>query len=336
MTAQPPLPAASAEPGTGEGLSTSRWRDRRLRAEHIRDYGILLVVAGLFIGLSLASPAFLTVDNMLNILYQNAPVGIMACAVTLVVVGGNFDLSLGAMFSLSGVCAAWIAINVAVGLAFPAAIAAGAVMGLLNGLLVTELRVNAFLATLATSLVYRGAATAISGGYVMQVDSGTFTTLGQERLGRVQYSVIVFVVVAVLLEFVLSRTMFGRYVYAVGGNRDAARLSGLKVDRIVITTFVIAGLAAGLAGLIDASTTGSGASTTGIGLELTAIAAVALGGTSIFGGVGSVWRTVVGVMLLALITNGFNLLGVESFYQDIVKGGLIVAAVAIGSVVERR
>jgi ribose transport system permease protein len=309
-------------------------RDRRLRAEHVRDYGILVFVAGLFVTLSVASSHFLTVDNLLNILYQNAPVGIMACAVTLVIVGGNFDLSLGAMYALAGVVASWIAVHFAVGPALPAAIAAGGVMGLLNGLLVTKLRVNAFLATLATSLVYAGAATAFSGGYVIQVDSGTFTALGLNRIGAVWYSVIVFAVVAVLLQFVLGRTIFGRYVYAVGGNRDAARLSGLKVDRIVIVTFVIAGLAAGLAGLIGVSESG-GFSPGGIDPTLTAIAAVALGGTSILGGTGSVWRTVVGVLLLALVTNGFNLLGVEAFYQDIVKGGLIVAAVAIGSVVER-
>lgn len=312
------------------------WRDSRIRAEHVRDYGILVVFAALFVGLSFASQAFLTTDNLLNILYQNAPVGIMACAVTLVIIAGNFDLSLGAMYAATGVCAAEAAVHLGVGYGLAAPILAGGVLGLVNGLLVTKLRVNAFLATLATSLVFRGAAVAITGGFLVEVSSNTFSGLGRNTVGSVQYSVIVFVVMAVLLQFVLGRTVFGRYAYAVGGNREAARQSGLRVDRIVIATFVIAGLAAGIAGLIDASTTGSGSASEGVGYELTAIAGVALGGTSIFGGVGSVWRTVVGIMLLGLITNGFNILGVEAFYQDIVKGGLIVAAVALGSMVERR
>jgi ribose transport system permease protein len=234
------------------------WRDSRIRAEHVRDYGILVVFAALFVGLSFASQAFLTTDNLLNILYQNAPVGIMACAVTLVIIAGNFDLSLGAMYAATGVCAAEAAVHLGVGYGLAAPILAGGVLGLVNGLLVTKLRVNAFLATLATSLVFRGAAVAITGGFLVEVSSNTFSGLGRNTVGSVQYSVIVFVVMAVLLQFVLGRTVFGRYAYAVGGNREAARQSGLRVDRIVIATFVIAGLAAGIAGLIDASTTGSG------------------------------------------------------------------------------
>ena len=153
-----------------------------------------------------------------------------------------------------------------------------------------------------------------------------------------QYTVIIFIVVAVVLQIILARTVFGRHIYGVGGNREAARLSGLKVDRVVIATFVIAGLAAGLAGLLEYSGLGSGSpgDTTSQALALSAIAGVALGGTSIFGGVGSVWRTVIGVLMLGLIANGFNLLGVQDFYRGIVQGALIVVAVAIGSIVERR
>jgi ribose transport system permease protein len=310
-----------------------------VRAEHIRDYGIIFVAIAIVVGLSIASPVFLTTDNLLNILYQNAPVGIAACAVTVVIVGGNFDLSLGAIFALSGVVAAWTAVHVNIWLAFPAALTAGIVMGLLNGILVTKLGVNAFLATLASGLVFGGVAVAVTGGLLITPsppDDSIFTFIGQERLGRVQYPVIIFAVVAILLQLLLSSTVFGRHVFGVGGNRDAARLSGLKVDRVIITTFIIAGFAAGLSGLIDASTTGSGTSLTGGTIALAAIAGVALGGTSIFGGTGAVWRTVIGVLVLGLITNGFNLLGVNDYYQDIVRGTLIVLAVALGSFVDRR
>jgi ribose transport system permease protein len=321
----------------------------RVRAEHIRDYGILVVFLGMFLFLTFKSDAFLTKDNLLNLLYSNSGVGIVACAVTVVVIGGNFDLSLGGIYILSALLAAWAAVHWNIWLAFPIALLAGVAMGSINGLLVTKLRVNAFLATLASGLVFFGIDKAISGGQSIYPGSSgdpasnatIWTYLGQNKLGGsngVQYPVIIFIVVAVVLQILLARTVFGRHVYGIGGNREAARLSGLKVDRMVITTFMIAGFAAGLAGLLDYSALGQGSpgDPTSQAIALSAIAAVALGGTSIFGGVGSVWRTVIGVLMLGLITNGFNLLGVPDFYQDIVRGGLIVVAVAIGSLVERR
>ena len=237
-------------------------------------------------------------------------------------------------------------------LAFPVGLAAGLTMGLINGLLITKLRVNAFLATLASGLVFFGIDKAISHGLLItpgDTSSGSGTAHDaaiwtfSARTAWAARAVcstrsIFFVVVAIVLQLVLARTVFGRHIYGVGGNREAARLSGLKVDRIVIATFMIAGFAAGLAGLLDYSAQGSGSPATRPARRspLVAIAAVALGGTSIFGGVGSVWRTVIGVLMLGLITNGFNMLGVEDFYQDIVRGSLIVVAVALGALAERR
>jgi ribose transport system permease protein len=347
MTAQQ-QEAAASEPLPAEGLARLRqWRSFRIRAEHVRDYGIIVVFLAMFVFLSFKSPVFLTKDNLLNLLYANSGVGIAACAVTLVVIGGNFDLSLGGIYILSALLAAWVAVHWNIWLIFPVALAAGAAMGLVNGALVTKLRVNAFLATLASGLVFFGIDKAISGGQAIypgpgsggpQRDADIWTFLGQSKLGGVQYSVIIFVIVAIVLQIVLARTVFGRHVYGIGGNREAARLSGLKVDRIVIITFVIAGLGAGLAGLLDYSALaqGSPGDPTSQAVALTAIAGVALGGTSIFGGVGSVWRTVLGIMMLGLITNGFNLLGVPDFYQDIVRGSLIVVAVALSALAERR
>jgi ribose transport system permease protein len=339
--------ATATEASGAEGLARLRnWRGFRIRAEHVRDYGVIFVFVAMFVFLSFKSPVFLTTDNLLNLLYANSGVGIVACAVTLVVIGGNFDLSLGGIYILSALLAAWVAVHWNIWLSFPVALAAGATMGVLNGLLVTKLRVNAFLATLASGLVFFGIDKAISGGQAIYVGPGSggsqrdadiWTFLGQTKLGSVQYAVIIFVVVAIVLQIVVARTVFGRHIYGVGGNRDAARLSGLKVDRIVITTFIIAGFAAGLAGLLDYSALaqGSPGDPTSQAIALTAIAGVALGGTSIFGGVGSVWRTVLGVMMLGLITNGFNLLGVPDFYQDIVRGSLIIAAVALSTLAER-
>jgi ribose transport system permease protein len=309
---------------------------RRLRAEHVRDYGIIVFVVGIFAYFSFASPVFLTTDNLLNIIYAQTPVGIAACAVTLAIIAGNFDLSLGAMLALSEVLGAWVAVHWGVGWFFPVAIVSGGVMGLINGLIITKLRVNAFLATLATALAFVGVATAVTGGLLITPSQTAFVFIGQNKAGAIQYPNFIFLAVAILCQVVLAYTVFGRHLYGVGGNREGARLSGLKVDRIVIITFVITGLACGLAGMVDASTTGSGSSQVGVTLALDAIAGVALGGTSIFGGVGSVWRTVVGVLMLGIITNGFNLLGVADYWQQIVRGFLIVGAVAVGSVIERR
>jgi ribose transport system permease protein len=351
MTAQPSDPLAS-EPVAGDpetpggpvsvaGVAVPGWRSaRRIKAEHVRDYGIVVFAIALFAYFSVASSVFLTSQNLLNLVFQNATVGIAACAVTFTIIAGNFDLSLGSIFVLSEVLGAYVAVHWGVWWAFPVAIGSGAVMGLINGLLVTKLRVNAFLATLASALCFGGIAVAVTGGgLLITPQSSVFTFIGQHRIIDIQYPVIIFAVVAIILQLVLAYTVFGRHLYGVGDNRNAARLSGLKVDRTVILTFVITGAACGLSGLIDSSMTGSGSSTTaGLGgtLPLLAIAGVALGGSSIFGGVGSVWRTVLGVLMLGIITNGFNLLAVPDYWQDIVRGILIILAVALSFAVDRR
>ncbi len=347
MTVHPPnaapdeLPDGAAAAGVPAGMFDRRVRSgRRIKAEHIRDYAIVVFVLGLFVYFSIASPVFLTSGNLLNLVYENATVGIPAVAVTLTIVAGNFDLSLGAIFTLSEVLCAWAAVHWGVWWCFPVAIVSGAGMGLVNGTIITKLRVNAFLATLATALAFTGIALGASGGVEIIPANGSniFTFVGQSTIGGIQYPDLIFLLVAIVLQLVLAYTVFGRHLYGVGGNRDAARLSGLKVDRIVIITFVLTGAACGLAGLIDASTTGQGSASNVLGqnLALDAIAAVALGGTSIFGGVGSVWRTVIGVLMLGMITNGFDLLGVADYWQSIVRGLLIIAAVAVGSVIQRR
>ncbi len=346
MTAQPSDPMTEGSVGADNPVRADRtgvprlFSQRRITAEHVRDYGIVVFAIALFAYFWAASPVFLTYQNLLNLVFQNATIGIAACAVTLTIIAGNFDLSLGAIFVLSEVLGAYAAVHYGVWWTFPVAIGSGAVMGLINGLLVTKLRVNAFLATLATALVFGGIAEGVTnGGLLITPNSSVFTFLGQNRFGGIQYPVYIFAVVAIVFQLMLAYTVFGRHLYGVGDNRNAARLSGLKVDRTVIITFVVTGAACGLSGLIDASTTGSGSSaTSGLGgtLALLAIAGVALGGSSIFGGVGSVWRTVLGVLILGMITNGFDLTAVADYWQNIVRGILIIIAVAISFRIERR
>jgi ribose transport system permease protein len=343
---QPPDPVAGDPVVTGDPVAAPAMAApralsmRRIKAEHIRDYGIVAFAIALFIYFSVASSVFLTKNNLLNLVYQNATIGVAACAVTLTIIAGNFDLSLGSIFVLAEVLAAWAAVHWGVWWAFPIALVAGAAMGAINGLLVSKVHINAFLATLATALTFGGIAVGVThGGLLITPSSSVFTFIGQQRVAGVQYPVIIFALVAIVCQLVLAYSVFGRHLYGVGGNRDAARLSGIKVDRTVIITFVITGAACGLAGLIDASTTGSGSSDmSGLGgqLALLAIAGVALGGTSIFGGVGAVWRTVLGVLILGMITNGFDLLAVPDYWQDVVRGILIILAVAISSTIDRR
>jgi ribose transport system permease protein len=204
-----------------------------------------------------------------------------------------------------------------------------------NGLITTGLKVHSFLATLATSLVYRGLAVLITGGSLISLTSNErFAVLGRGRIGEINYAIFILVFAFVAMSFLLDRMVLGRYVYAVGGNREAAVLSGIRVARIQVLTFALSGFASGLAGAITVSRVATGSAQAGLGLELQAIAAVILGGTSIYGGEGAVWRSFAGVMLLALITNGFNILNANPFYRELTTGLIIVLAVALSA--ERR
>lgn len=309
---------------------------RRPAAELIRDYGVVLTVVALFAFLALSSDAFLTRDNLLNIVDQSAPMGIIAVAMTLVIIAGGFDLSAGAVFAIAGVIAALVANAAGAWLGFGAAVAAGAGLGLFNGLLITGLQINSFVATLASSLMIRGVAVVITGGTLVTVGQDTFTTLGRAEVAGIKYDILIFLAVVLAGTFVLDWTKLGRYIYAVGGNPEAARLSGVRVAHVQALTFVISGAAAGLAGAISASKVSTGQADAGTLLELSAIAAVVIGGTSVMGGEGAVWRSVLGVLLLTLIGNGFNILEVEPFYQSIVQGAIIVIAVAVDAWSKRR
>jgi ribose transport system permease protein len=308
----------------------------RLRGSSLRDYGIVAAFVALFVTLSVASDPFLTPTNLMNVLEQWAAVGIIAAGGTLVIIAGGFDLSVGAAFALSGVVAAKVAEGGSVELGILAGIGAGLAMGVVNGLLATAGRINPFVATLATGIVFRGLATAVTGGFLISIADPSFASLGRDEALGVKYAVWIFVAFALLCGFLLRYTTFGRAVYAAGGNPEAARLSGIRVGVVRAATFAISGLAAGLAGVIVASRVATGQADAGIGLELQAIAAIVIGGTSIMGGVGAIWRTVLGVLLLAMIGNGFNLLAVDIVLQQVFTGLIILAAVAVDAWSRRR
>jgi ribose transport system permease protein len=267
----------------------------------------------------------------MNILDQWSAVGIIAIGSTLVFIAGGFDLSISAVYALAGIIAAKAANGTgssAVGLLLGCLIGLG--VGIVNGGIVTVGRINPFMATLASSLMIRGLALAVSGGFLVRVaDDSKFNVIGRSELLGAKYSVYLFAGVILVCALLLHRTTYGRYMYAAGGNAEAARLSGVRVDLVKASTYAISGLCAGIGGMIVASRVNTGQADSGVGLEFDAIAAVVIGGTSILGGAGAIWRTVLGVLMLAMIQNGFNLLNVDAIYQRIIYGAIIIGAVGI-------
>ena len=310
--------------------------NRHQVARFLQTYAVLIMIVMLVFALSMLSDSFLTLRNLQNILNQNAPLAIMASAMTLVIIGGGFDLSVGAIFAVAGVTCAWVALHVDPYLGWMIAPVIGLSLGFINGVVITALNVHSFLATIATSLVFKGAAIVISDGRLIPVRIDVFTWVGRDKIGGIYIAVYLLLGFALALTFLLNRTTLGRKIFSVGGNEEAAILSGIRTNRIKITTFVIAGLAAGIAATISTSRISMGQANAGIGMELQAIAAVILGGTSIYGGVGAVWRSVAGVMLLALINNGFNILNADPFYRDLTTGLVILGAVGISAAGKRR
>jgi ribose transport system permease protein len=306
-------------------------RSRLLQLSAVRDYGIVIAFIGLFVTLSLASDVFLTRDNLENLAFQAAPVGIMACGGALVFIAGGFDLSVGVVSSFAGVIAAKAFTGTGLGL-WPS-IALGALVGLGfgvgNGLLVTLARINPFIATLGSSIIIRGLGIAVTGGFLVSVDSEEWAKVGLGEAWGINYPIFVWIGFALFCGFLLWRTAFGRYVYAAGGNAEAARLAGVPVGVVRATTFAISGLSAGIAGVILASEVGTAQADANPLIEFDVITAVVLGGVSILGGEGAIWRAVLGAFFLQMISNGFNLLNVQPVYQQVFKGSILLAAVAL-------
>ena len=295
----------------------------------LRRAGILYPFLILFIVLSVSSGPFFTRVNLLDILDQQSSTLIIAAAGTLVLVAGGLDLSVGAIYALAGVTAAHLALFTSPVVAVVAGIAVGLGVGLVNGVIVTAFRINALIATLAMSFVVSGLASLVTAGnLVIDYSHPGFADLARSSFLTVNTSTWTMLAVVVALGVVLSRTTAGRYIYASGSNAEAARLSGVRVQRIKLITFVLSGGAAALGGVIDASRVLSAQASNGeTTLTFTVLAGIVVGGTSILGGEGAMWRTVVGVLFIALIGNGFDLLGLNPLYEQIALGGILLIAV---------
>lgn len=304
----------------------SAWAGRARAA--IGRGGIVIPFLVAFVVLSLASPSFLRTQNLANILDQQAGIIIVAAAGTLVLIAGGIDLSVGAVYGLAGATAAQFAGTVSTPVGIVAALAFGLAVGVANGLIVTVFRINPLIGTLAMSFVVGGIGAIVSqGNLVVVFDHPEFQQFAATRILGLTSAAWMMIVVAIVVAIMLSRTTFGRYVYATGGNAEAARLGGVRVDRVRIATFALSGVAAALAGSIDASRVLSAQASAGGFLTFTVLTGIIVGGTSILGGEGSVQRTVVGCLFVALVANGFNLLGLDPFYQQVTLGVILLLAV---------
>jgi len=292
--------------------------------EFARKYGILIVLVVMWILLMIVSPTFRTTKNAVNILRQVSVNGIIAIGMTFVIMTGGIDLTVGSLVAAAGVVSGSILVanpsNVL--LAVAAGIVVCALFGAMNGFFVAYMEVPPFVATLAGMTIARGFAYVYSDGKPYTLASEGFSLIGKGMA-----PIAIFVLILIISHLFLSKMKFGRYIYAVGGNVKAAEASGVKVKHILMKVYILSGVLTGIAGIVLASRTNSGQPAVGMGYETDAIAAAVIGGTSMTGGIGTIPGTLVGILIIGTLNNGLNLLDVSSYYQQIIKGLIILGAV---------
>ena len=315
----------------------------------VRKYAIVLIFIAMFVTMTFLTDAFLQPRNLVNVVRQISVVGLIAIGVTMVIITTGIDLSSGSVLALAAVVAASLAqqpdwhdakypgLVVPVIVPILAALAVGLLCGAINGGLIAKFKIPPFIATLGMMTVARGFALIYSNRPVSGL-TNTYNFIGQGEILKVipiqpplgiPIPVIILAVVAIGAHIMLNSTRFGRHIYAVGGNEQAALISGLNVGRIKIGVYTIAGLLSGLAGLVLSSRIGSGQAGLAVGYELDAIASAVIGGTSLSGGIGTIWGTIIGALIIGVLNNGLDLLNVSAYWQTIVKGSIIVVAVII-------
>ena len=304
------------------------------RFRNLGQYGIFVAFAIICLVLALSTPRFFTVSNLMTIGNQVSINALLAFGVTFVIITGGIDLSLGSMVAVTGVVAAMFAhpdtypviVPIFIGLA------AGSAMGAFNGLVITKSKVPPFIVTLGTMTIGRGLALILSKGRPVSNLSDSFNFIGGGNLFGIPFPIIILIVAFVVCSIVLNKTILGRYMYAVGGNEPAARASGIRVSRVKMWVYTICGLLSAMGGILLTSRITTGQPNAGSGFELDAIAAAIIGGTSTSGGTGSMTGTLIGALLIGVISNSLDLLNVTSYYQQVVMGAIIIGAVVLDSV----
>ncbi|MEN2738389.1 ABC transporter permease [Microbacterium sp. X-17] len=298
--------------------------------------GMVWILILLVILASTLYSGFFSFNNITNLIMQVAPTGIVAVGMTYAIISGQFDLSASAVFAGASVVYATLSNSMPLPLAFLITLVVGVLAGVVNGLVVTKLKVNTFIATLATASLFAGLTYLYSAARPIVSTAPDFRALGGGKTFGVWNSIWVLVILVIILGVVLARTPYGRSVYAVGGNLEAARLAGMRVDLVRISTFCMTGGAAAVAGMIVASQTGVGQANIGATVTLDAIAIVIIGGTSLLGGEGAMWRTVIGILIWGTISNVFASLALDTSTQLLIQGAILLIAVAVDSLARSR
>jgi len=307
-------------------MTKKKW----LRIFEYEQFTLILTLLLLCICMSFLSSKFLTGSNIINIFRQASQYGICAIGMVMVILLGGIDLSVGSVQAMAGV-ASVVVLNKtdSIFLAVGTGILVGAFVGLVNSLIITKMNITPLICTLGTMSIISGVTLVATKAVSYQVTNKTYMKLGMGRIGMIPIPVIILAVLIVIFYFILKHTVYGRYIYAIGGNKNAASLAGIPVDTIIIITYIISGMLTGLAAVILSARLGSGQPTAGTGFEMSVIAAVIIGGVSLSGGKGSLSGAMIGVLTLYVLTNGMVLLDVSSFWQDIMRGILIILAVYI-------
>lgn len=294
---------------------------------------LVVFLIALVVWFTMRSPYFLGINNFRNILLSVTVLGIVAIPSTLLLVSGNVDLSVGSTAAFSGMLLAITASDHGWTVAVIVALVGGAAIGALNGFLVARIGINSIITTLGTLSIFRGATKLLSNGQTEIING--FAELGSSEFLGIPYAVLVFALVAVIFYFVMRHTVFGRNVYALGSNEQAARLTGIRIRTNLFVLFVVTGLLAAVAGLILSSQLLAAAPVAGTGLELSVVAAVLLGGASLSGGRGTLWGTLLGVLILGVLDNGLTISGVTSFWQEVARGVVLIVAVGLDQLRQR-
>lgn len=301
------------------------------RVSSYREAGAVVPLILLIVIFSFSSPIFFTANNLFNISRQVSVISVLAIAMTFVIVSGGIDLSVGSVLAVSGIATATalkdfglpIFISILIG------ILTGCVTGICNGLLVSYLNMPPFITTMGTMTILRGLGFIYTQGYPIYNLPAEYKLIGQGYLGVIPSLTIILLVVAVIAAVVLRSTIFGRHVYAIGGNIESANLAGIKVNRVKLLVYVISGFLCAVAGVMQSARVGSGLPATGAGYELEAIAAVVIGGASMTGGSGTIIGTILGSIILGVLSNGLSLLDVDSYVMDVVSGSVVILAVLV-------
>ncbi|WP_144110326.1 ABC transporter permease [Paraburkholderia sp. BCC1886] len=319
-----------SNPSSTERFSNNAYR----RIELVQRYGILAIFLLLCITAAVSSPFFLTADNLLNVVRQVSVVGLTSLGMTFVILTAGIDLSVGSILALTTLAVAGLK-PYGPFAALAGGLAVSIACGWLNGFITTKGRIQPFIVTLGMMTALVGVGLAYSDGQPVIGVPVSLGWIGRGRVGGVPVQAILFILMALVSMVILKKTRYGRHVYAVGGNIEAARLSGVAVDRVRVIAYVLSGLFAGLGGIVMAAQLNIGEANLGKGLELDAIAAVVVGGTSLVGGAGGIGGTIIGVLLIGVLNNLLNLLNIPAYTQLIVKGAIIVIAVLIHAQLSR-